>query len=43
MFTLGFLSSLGSAYFRYKDLSAGEEEEKKLKAEEEMKEIENKV
>ena len=43
MFTLGFLSSLGSAYFRYKDLSAAEEEEKKLNTEEEMKEIENKV
>ena len=43
MFTFGFLASLGSAYFRYKDLSAAEEEEKKLKGDEELKEINNKA
>ena len=40
MFTLGFFASLGSAYFRYKDLSKVEEEEKKEKNGEELKDLE---
>ena len=43
MFTFGFFASLGSAYFRYKDLSQAEEEEKKLQGEEELKEFDNKA
>ena len=40
MFTFGFFASLGSAYFRYKDLSKVEEEEKKAKEGEELKNVE---
>ena len=42
MFTFGFLASLGSAYFRYKELSKIEEEENKEKDGEELKEVDNK-
>jgi len=41
MFTFGFLCSLGSAYFRYHDLSKLEEEERKAKGDEELKDMEN--
>ena len=41
MFTFGFLSSLGSAYFRYHELAKIEEEENKDN-EEELKDIETK-
>ena len=41
MFTLGFLASLGSAYFRYHELAKLEEEEEKDN-EEELKDIETK-
>ena len=40
MFTLGFFAALGSAYFRYQDLSKVEEEEKKAKEGEELKNVE---
>ena len=40
MFTFGFFAALGSAYFRYKDLSKVEEEEKKAKEGEELKNVE---
>jgi MFS family permease len=43
MFTFGFFCSLGSAYFRYHDLAKIEEEEKKAKGDEELKDIENKA
>ena len=43
MFTFGFCAALGSAYFRYHDLAKIEEEEKKLKGEEELKEIDAKA
>ena len=43
MFTFGFLASLGSAYFRYKELSKIEEEENKEKDGEELKEVDNKA
>ena len=43
MFTFGFFAALGSAYFRYHDLAKIEEEEKKLKGEEELKEIDTKA
>ena len=43
MFTLGFLSSLGSAFFRYKQLAKMEEDENKEKEGEELKDVENKA
>ena len=43
MFTFGFLSSLGSAYFRYKELSKIEEEENKEPEGQELKDVENKA
>ena len=43
MFTFGFFCSLGSAYFRYHDLAKIEEEEKKAKGDEELKDFENKA
>jgi MFS family permease len=41
MFTLGFLSSLGSAYFRYNELAKIEEEENKEPEGEELKDVDN--
>jgi MFS family permease len=43
MFTLGFLSALGSAFFRYKQLAKLEEDENKEKEGEELKDVENKA
>ena len=43
MFTLGFLASLGSAFFRYKELAKIEEEENKEKDGEELKDVETKA
>ena len=43
MFTFGFCAALGSSYFRYQELAKIEEEEKKNKGGEELKEIENKA
>ena len=43
MFTLGFCSALGSAFFRYKQLSKIEENENKEKEGEELKEVDNKA
>ena len=43
MFTLGFLASLGSAFFRYKSLSEAEEKENQEKEGEELKEVDNKA
>jgi len=41
MFTLGFLASLGSAFFRYKSLSKAEEKEKGEKEGEELKNLDD--
>ena len=43
MFILGFLSSLGSAYFRYYELEKIEKEDNKIKAGQELKDFEIKV
>ena len=43
MFTLGFFASLGSAFFRYKDLSKEEEKEKQENNGEELKNLDNKA
>ena len=43
MFTFGFCAALGSSYFRYHELAKIEEEDKKNKGGEELKEIENKA
>ena len=43
MFIFRFCAALRSAYFRYHDLAKIEEDEKKAKGDEELKDIENKA